>query len=191
MLLAHGAGAPMDSEWMDRFAAGVAERGVPVVRFEFPYMHRQRQSGKRRGPDQPHVLAATWREAVDHWSRGAKPFVGGKSMGGRIASMIADAAGVAGLVCVGYPFHPPGRPEKLRTEHLAPLVTPTLILQGTRDPFGTPEQVGGYELSLAIRVQWLEDGDHSLKPRVKSGRTLAQNLAEAMDATAEFIAAQR
>ncbi len=112
--------------------------------------------------------------------------IGGKSLGGRIASMVADEASVSGLVCLGYPFHPPGQPEKQRTEHLSRLKTPTLILQGTRDSFGTPEDVAGYALSPAIRLHWLEDGDHSFKPRKASGRTLEQNIEEAIAAVADF-----
>jgi hypothetical protein len=110
-------------------------------------------------------------------------------MGGRIASMVADEAGVIGLVCLGYPFHPPGKAEKTRTGHLENLRTPTLILQGTRDSFGSPEDVRSYRLSAAIRIEWLEDGDHSFKPRVRSGRTEADNVRAAIALAAEFIAA--
>ena len=113
--------------------------------------------------------------------------IGGKSMGGRIASMVADEAGVRGLVCLGYPFHPTGRPERLRTAHLEGLTTPALFVQGTRDPFGTREDVAGYALSPAIRLHWLEDGDHSFKPRKASGYSEAEHLASAADAVAEFI----
>jgi len=104
------------------------------------------------------------------------PVLGGKSMGGRMASLIADQTGAAGLVCLGYPFHPPGRPERLRTEHLAMLRTPTLICQGERDPFGRPDEVARYDLSHAIRLAWIPDGDHSFKPRKRSGRTWEANL---------------
>jgi predicted alpha/beta-hydrolase family hydrolase len=104
--------------------------------------------------------------------------------------MVADEVGARGLVCLGYPFHPPGRPEKLRTKHLETLRTPALVLQGTRDPFGTPDDVAGYRLSPAIRVVWIEDGDHSWKPRASSGRTLEQNMAEAIAAMREFLAAR-
>jgi len=102
--------------------------------------------------------------------------------------MVADAAGVAGLLCFSYPFHPAGRPEKTRTEHLATLATPSLILQGTRDPLGNTDDIASYDLSPAINLHWLEDGDHDLKPRKASGRTHAQNLAEAVDAAAAFVA---
>ena len=102
--------------------------------------------------------------------------------------MVADEVGARGLVCLGYPFHPPGRPEKLRTKHLETLATPALIVQGTRDAFGTPEDVAGYALSDAIRVVWLEDGDHSWKPRAASGRTETQNMADGIAAIREFVA---
>jgi predicted alpha/beta-hydrolase family hydrolase len=101
--------------------------------------------------------------------------------------MVADREGVRGLVCLGYPFHPPGKPERLRTKHLEDLRTPALIVQGTRDTFGGREDVAGYQLSDAIRVAWIEDGDHSLKPRASSGRTEAQNIAEAIVLVREFL----
>ena len=186
VILAHGAGAGMDSPAMVAFAEGLAAAGLHAVRFEFPYMQRRRETGKRGGPDRAPVLLESWRGVIDGFDR-RRLIIGGKSMGGRIASMVADDAGVRGLVCLGYPFHPPGRPEKLRTEHLAGLQTPTLIVQGTRDPFGNAGEVPDYELSAAIAIHWLEDGDHSFKPRKSSGRTLAQNIEEAVAAIAGFI----
>ena len=186
IVLAHGAGAGMDSPPMQALADSLAARGLRVVRFEFPYMQRRRKTGKRAGPDRLPVLMDTWRAAIDAQDAG-RVIIGGKSMGGRIASMIADEARVTGLVCLGYPFHPPGKPEKLRTEHLAGLETPTLIVQGTRDPFGRPEEVDGFRLSDAIRFAWLEDGDHSFRPRKSSGRTEQQNIAEAVDAICDFV----
>jgi predicted alpha/beta-hydrolase family hydrolase len=188
LLLAHGAGAGMDTPWMERVAAGLGERGLRVARFEFPYMQKRRQGGPRAAPDREPVLRAAWRAAIDELGGGAKLVIGGKSMGGRMASLIADEAGVRGLVCLGYPFHPPGRPEKLRTAHLAALATPALIVQGTRDPFGTPAEVEGYRLSPRVQLVWIADGDHDLRPRKSSGRSHAQNLAAALDAVAEFAA---
>lgn len=186
-LFAHGAGGPMDSAFMARVARGLAERGIRVVRFEFPYMARRREGGSRGAPDREPVLRARWLEIVERFGGGPRVSVGGKSMGGRIASMIADEARVRGLVCFGYPFHPPGDREKLRTKHLETLATPALILQGTRDPFGTPEDVAGYRLSPSIRVEWLEGGDHSFKPPAKSATTEAQNVARAIEAAASFL----
>jgi len=188
LALAHGAGAGMDHPFMARMAGGLAERGIRVARFEFPYMERRRETGKRGGPDRPAVLLERWREAIVQLRDGGatRLLVGGKSMGGRIASMVADEQEVQGLVCLGYPFHPPGRPDKLRTAHLETLTTPTLIIQGERDPFGGRDEVPGYPLSPAIRLHWLPDGDHSFKPRKSSGRTHEENLTEAVAAISTF-----
>ena len=187
VLLAHGAGAPMDSPFMQSMTDGLVACGLSVVRFEFPYMALRRRDGKRRGPDKIGRLLDSYRDVVEEL--GAKRLiVGGKSMGGRVASMIADEMGVRGLVCLGYPFHPPGKPEKTRTAHLEDLVTPALILQGERDTFGTPSDVEGYRLSSAIEVRWLADGDHSFKPRKKSGITEDDNLRAAQRAIAAFAA---
>jgi len=191
VVLAHGAGAPMNTPFMNTIASGLASGGgVRVARFEFPYMRARRETGRRGGaPDREPVLREAWKEVVAKLGGGERLVVGGKSLGGRIASMVADEVEARGLVCLGYPFHPPGRPERLRTKHLETLETPALIVQGTRDPFGTREDVAGYRLSSAIRVVWLEDGGHSWKPRASSGRTEAQNMAEAIAALREFLAA--
>ena len=173
---------------MNFFAEGLAERGIKVARFEFPYMAKTRDTGKK-GPSNPQpVLMETWRKVIAQL--GAQRLViGGKSMGGRIASMVADEAGVAGLVCLGYPFHPVGKSEQLRVTHLETLTTPALILQGERDPFGSKGEVAAYKRSSAIKVHWLADGDHDLKPRKSSGRTSDQNWAEALGALAAFVEA--
>ena len=189
LVLAHGAGGPMDSPFMNRVASGVAAYGVRVVRFEFPYMARRRETGGRGAPDRPAVLEARWKEVVADFGGGPRLFFGGKSMGGRIASMVADEVSARGLVCLGYPFHPPGAPAKLRTAHLEKLKTPTLILQGTRDAFGSREEIETYRLSPAIAVHFLEGGDHSFKPPARSGRTEAQNVAEAIAAIGDFLRA--
>jgi predicted alpha/beta-hydrolase family hydrolase len=189
LLLAHGAGAPMDSPFLARIARGLSERGVRVVRFEFPYMARRRTDGRRGAPDREPVLRARWLEMIERFGGGPRVAVGGKSLGGRIASMVADEARARGLVCFGYPFHPPGQPERLRTKHLETLSTPALILQGTRDPFGTRDDVAGYRLSPSIRVEWLEGGDHSYKPPAKSGVTEAQNVDRAIESAAVFLRA--
>ena len=174
---------------MQRVAEGVAASGIRVIRFEFPYMQRRRETGQRGAPDPPRILMQSYRDAIDQAGGGSKLVIGGKSLGGRIASMVADEAKVLGLVCLGYPFHPPGQPGKTRTAHLENLRTPTLILQGMRDSFGSPQDVAGYQLSPAIRIEWLEDGDHSFKPRVRSGRTEADNQTAAVELVADFIAA--
>jgi len=184
ILLAHGAGGPMDSAAMDAIAAAIVAAGFHVARFEFCYMAARRK-GLRKPPPRAETVMPEYRAAIDalRKSKGVKGplIIGGKSMGGRVASMIADpmhAEGkIAGLLCLGYPFHPIGKPDQLRTAHLAALKTPTLIVQGTRDPFGTPGEVAGYKLSKTIEILWLEDGDHDLKPRKSvSGFTAADHL---------------
>jgi predicted alpha/beta-hydrolase family hydrolase len=183
--LAHGAGAGMNTPFLTAMAAGLAARGVRVARFEFPYMAARRQ-GRKAGPDRAPVLREAWLRVINEL--GADGLViGGKSMGGRIASLIADEAGVRGLVCLGYPFHPVGKPDQLRVAHLANLATPTLIVQGTRDPFGTREEVAGYKLADTIKIHWLEDGDHDFKPRKASGHTQPQHWEQAVAVVAAFI----
>ena len=189
IILAHGAGAGMDTGFMNAFAEGLAGHGLPVVRFESPYMAQHRQTGKRRPPDREPVLRQTWLDVIAS-AEAQTLFIGGKSMGGRIASLIADAAGVAGLICLGYPFHPTGKPDQLRVEHLQAIKTPTLILQGERDPFGNAEEVRDYNLCSQIRLHWLPDGDHSFKPRVSSGRTQDENWREAISVIASFVRQQ-
>jgi predicted alpha/beta-hydrolase family hydrolase len=187
-VFAHGAGGAMDAPFMNIVARGLGECGIRVVRFEFPYMAARRTGGKRGAPDREAVLLATWRDIVAQLGGGARVVIGGKSMGGRMATLVADELHVRGVVCFGYPFHPPGQPAKIRTAHLEKLTTPMLVLQGERDPFGTREDVAGYRLSPQIRIEWIPDGDHSLKPRAKSGVTERQNLTHAIDVAAAFMA---
>ena len=111
----------------------------------------------------------------------------GKSMGGRIASMIADDVGASGLVCLGYPFHPAGKPDRPRIDHLGAIRTPTLILQGERDPLGAKAEVEKIPMAASIRVFWLSDGDHGFRPRKSSGRTEAENLEDAITEMATFV----
>ncbi len=186
--LAHGAGTGIDSPFLDAFATGLAAHEIRVARFELPYMAGFRRTGKKRPPDAEPVLRETWLKVVE--ALGSEPLViGGKSMGGRIASLVADEAGVAGLVCLGYPFHPVGKPDQLRVDHLAAIKTPTLIVQGTRDPFGNRDEVRVSRLSSAVRLRWIEDGDHDLKPRKGSGRTQQQNWQDAIGEVVAFLTA--
>jgi predicted alpha/beta-hydrolase family hydrolase len=168
LLLAHGAGAPMDSAAMTLAARALAAAGFRVARFEFAYM-AARRTGAKGGPPRATKAMPEYVAAVAELGPGAPVVIGGKSMGGRVASMVADeltrAGRIAGVLCLGYPFHPPGKPAELRTAHLEGLVTPALIVQGTRDPFGTREEVEAYALSPAIEIFWVEDGDHDLRPR--------------------------
>lgn len=177
ILLAHGAGAAMDSPAMNAIATSLAEAGFRVARFEFDYMASRRTSAGRKPPPRAERLCPEYVAAITALQARGALIIGGKSMGGRVASMIADERRVAGLLCLGYPFHPVDKPAQLRTAHLADLATPTLIVQGTRDPFGIREEVAGYELSKAIEILWLEDGDHDLRPRKGvSGFSMADHL---------------
>jgi len=187
LLLAHGAGAGMDSPFLEQLAVELARREIRTLRFEFPYMARARAEGGRRPPNPAPVLLEHWRQVVTTW-RAAETgplWLAGKSMGGRMASLLAEELGAAGLICLGYPFHPAGKPERLRTEHLATLTTPTLIVQGERDALGNRGEVAGYALAPAIEVQWIATADHDLKPLKSSGLSHAQVLAD----TAAWIAA--
>lgn len=194
LVLAHGAGAPMDSSWMNDMAALVADRGIRVVRFEFPYM-AGRRTGTRRPAPRADLSVPDYLEALDSVDATDHPLViGGKSYGGRVASLAADSltaeGRIDGLVCLGYPFHPPEKPDAVRTAHLEHLATRTLIVQGTRDPLGSRDEVDGYALSPTISVHWLDDGEHDFRPRkAVSGRTFRQNLEEAADIVAGFVRA--
>ena len=188
---AHGAGAPMDTPFMTFFAAALAARGWRVVRFEFPYMAQRRRTAGRPPPDRQPVLLETWRQVIGALGPD-RLVIGGKSMGGRMASLVADEASaggrrVRGLACLGYPFHPAGRPERLRTAHLATLATPCLICQGSRDRLGSAAEVAGYDLAETIRLHWAADGDHDLTPRKASGRSTEQNWGEAVEALDGFF----
>ncbi len=191
LILAHGAGAGHDTPFMREISREIAARGVDVARFEFSYMRRRRLEGKGGGPGRAERLMAEFVWSVREWVERAPVFIGGKSMGGRIASLIADELHArrlaAGLVCLGYPFHPPGKPQNLRTAHLKTLSTPALICQGTRDPFGGPEEAAGYGLSPAVSLRPVPDGDHDFRPRKKSGRTWEENISAAAEAVADFI----
>lgn len=189
LILAHGAGAPMDSEFMEQMAQRLAARGVAVVRFEFPYMAQRRQGGSRRPPNPQPALLQCWREVYQHVRPlvAGKLAIGGKSMGGRMASLLVDELQADALVCLGYPFHPAGKPEKPRVAHLAGLQTRALIVQGERDALGNIDTVQGYTLSPAIQLHWLPTADHDLKPLKASGLSHGQCLAQAAMRIAAFL----
>jgi uncharacterized protein len=197
ILLAHGAGGPMDSASMTASARALTASGlIRVARFEFGYMASRRTAAGRKPPPRAETLKAEYVAAIDALDAKGPLIIGGKSMGGRVASMVADdlylSSRIVGLLCLGYPFHPPGKPHQLRTQHLTSLKTPTLIAQGTRDPFGAREEVSTYKLSKTLEILWLEDGDHELKPRKSlSGFSAADHLstlAERVSAWAKRIA---
>lgn len=192
LILGHGAGAPMDSEFMTQMAEMLAARGVAVLRFEFDYMAARRLDGKKRPPNPQAKLLETWRGVYARVRQQvAGPLaIGGKSMGGRMASLLADQLGAAALVCLGYPFYAAGKPDKPRIAHLAELHTPTLIVQGERDALGDLQTVTGYQLSTAITLHWLASGDHDLKPLKRSGFSHEQHMRAAADSVAGFLARQ-
>jgi predicted alpha/beta-hydrolase family hydrolase len=185
LVLAHSAGAPMDSSWLNEVCRLLGDRGIRTARFEFAYMAARRQ-GARRPPPKAELSMGEYQDAVAEivGIAGSPVAIGGKSYGGRVASLVADelhaAGSVTGLVCLGYPFHPPEKPEAVRTAHLVTLQTPALVCQGARDPFGGPEEVAGYGLSPTIEVRWF-DGDHDVQPRTRLGAVA--------DAVAGFAAA--
>ena len=187
-VVGHGAGAGRNSPFMVRFAKGMAERGVSAATFDFPYM-----AAKRGAPDKPAVLEASWRAAVDEAARifdGLPLFIGGKSMGGRIASHIASQGtpGLAGVFFLGYPLHPPGAPEKRRDAHLPAIAEPMLFVQGSRDTFGTSDEIAALLPTLQrATLHVVDDGDHSFKVRARSGQKPDQVLDGIMDIVSAWM----
>jgi len=188
---AHGAGAGMDSDFMAYFAEALGKRGLRVARFEFPYMAKRRADGKKRPPDRAPVLLETWRAVIEHFGAD-NCIVAGKSMGGRMASLIAaELEGaktpVRGAIYLGYPFHAPGKAMGSRELPLGDARTPTLILQGERDTFGPRAELEKFKFGRGVRVQYLPDGDHSFVPRKSSGHTRDGNWDAAIEAIAKFV----
>ncbi|VXB83696.1 conserved hypothetical protein [Alteromonas sp. 38] len=194
LILAHGAGAGKHHEFMQAMASQLTGHNIEVILFNFPYMQTMMETGKRRPPDKAEKLLTHFTALIDEVSKtqiSVPTFIGGKSMGGRMATMVLDdAESIIGAIAFGYPFHPPGKPEKLRTVHLETLKKPLLILQGERDTFGTKDEVSAYALSRGIAVSYLADGDHSFKPRKQSGFTLETHIECAAKSTADFIKAR-
>ncbi len=189
LILAHGAGAAMDSPFMQGMAQRLAARGITLLRFEFAYMAARRVDGRKRPPNPQAQLLEQWRAVYAQVRQEvAGPLaIGGKSMGGRMASLLADELGADALICLGYPFHAIGKADKPRVAHLANLRTPTLIVQGERDAMGDRQTVAGYSLSAMIELFWLTAADHDLKPLKASGFTHEQHLDSAADAVAAFL----
>jgi len=188
LILAHGAGAGMETPFLEFFANRLPELGVRVARFEFAYMRERANSGKRRPPPRAEQLTGEYLDALAALEPAERLLIGGKSMGGRVASLIADdlfrARRIDGLVCLGYPFHPPKAPGKLRTQHLEVLACPALIVQGARDPFGTRQEVAGYGLPSSIRLHWVGGGNHDLAPSAKAREAAWQGAVDAIAAFA-------
>ena len=189
VLFAHGAGAGMHHVFMAEMAARIASDDIQVIRFNFPYMMKNEIDGKKRPPDRLPVLLAYYQQLIEQMNV-KHLFIAGKSMGGRVASHLLEHEKVTAGICLGYPFHPPGKPEKLRTAHLELLQKPLLIIQGERDTFGRHSEVMNYPLSRYIQTHWVPDGDHGLKPRKSSGFTEEGNFTQAADVISTFIQAQ-
>jgi predicted alpha/beta-hydrolase family hydrolase len=189
VLLAHGAGADMHAATLTTVADALADAKVPSLRFNFPY-----KALGRRAPDRPPVLEAAVREAVGELARRAKVppgriVSGGRSMGGRIGSIVAADDGALGLVLLGYPLHPPGRPAQLRVDHFARLRMPALFVSGTRDAFGTPAELRRHTKKIKgpVSFHWVETGDHGFKPQKSSGSTVPEVLADVAGAVVDFV----
>jgi predicted alpha/beta-hydrolase family hydrolase len=188
LLFAHGSVEPMDEGLMEHLAVGIAEQGVDVARFEFPFMHARRKGGGAPPPDSDSILIRHFESVASKLAHRGRLVVGGWSLGCRIAARVADSTGAARLVCVGYPFHPVGKPaSKTALETIRRVRIPTLVLQGSRDPFGNREQVRGYRLVDPIKLHWLEDGNHALVPRTKSGHTYAGHIRASVKEIVHFI----
>jgi uncharacterized protein len=193
LILAHGAGADKDSEFMQDMATRIAKLGITVVRFNFDYMIKRQQDGKRRPPDRMPKLQQNYKNIIEqvHQTLNLPMWIGGKSMGGRVASLISEEQeNVRGFIGLGFPFHAPGKPPKDRILHLEHIDKPSLIIQGDRDTMGTRDEVNTYSISKLVEIAWLEDGDHSLKPRKKSGHSYEQHLESTALNVANFIRAQ-
>jgi len=187
-IFAHGAGAPLSSDFMQQVSIGLAKQGIRVARFNFNYMQQRVETGSRRPPERAPKLIEQFVLLINSFEQ--PMVIGGKSMGGRMASLAMAEhllPQVKGVACLGYPFHPQGKPEKLRIEHLGQVKVPLAIIQGTRDKLGSQEEVATYDLPNALQWHWLEDGDHDLKPRVKSGLTHAQHIQSSIDYLANYI----
>jgi uncharacterized protein len=188
MVVGHGAGVGQTSPFMVQTAKGLADRGVSAATFDFPYM-----AARRGAPDKPAVLEASWRDAIVRARQvfaGLPLFIGGKSMGGRIASQVAAQAsdGLAGLVFLGYPLHPPGKPQQRRDAHLPDISAPTLFVQGSRDTFGTADEIR--ELLPRLRKATLhvvDGGDHSFKIGGRGAPKPDQVLAGILDIVVDWM----
>ncbi|MGS3179429.1 alpha/beta fold hydrolase [Aeromonas dhakensis] len=191
ILLAHGAGAGMEHAFLAELSRLLAGPDIEVVRFNFPYMSKRALDGKRRPPDRQPVLLDHWHQMIKAFAH-PRLFLAGKSMGGRMAAELyqesEDEMNAAGLLILGYPFHPPAKPDRWRGEVLKQIKTPTLLLQGERDTFGTRAELTDFPFSSAVSVHWLTDGDHGFKPRKSSGASEQGNLCQAAERIKDFIA---
>jgi predicted alpha/beta-hydrolase family hydrolase len=191
-IFAHGAGADKSHAFMENIALKLNRYKINVVRFNFPYMDKRLIDGKKYPPNRMPVLLPCYQGVVDQYVSmfgGELPlFIGGKSMGGRVAATLASTEkNICGVVCIGYPFHPQKKPEKLRLEPLQETIQPILILQGDRDALGNEQEISEYSMSALCELHFFEDGDHDLKPRVKSGFTHQKHIEKSIQHIVKFI----
>ncbi|RMJ06016.1 Alpha/beta hydrolase family protein [Marinobacter litoralis] len=194
LILAHGAGAPADSPFMEQLAGELEKQGIACVRFEFPYMQKRREDGKKRPPDRAPVLLEAFKQQIQQVraevGSQCRLVIGGKSMGGRMASLVASEgdAQVDAVVCFGYPFHPPGKLDRWRIDHLPDVSCPLLVLQGTRDPFGKPEELDALGSIKGIaRLRWLDGGNHDFATLVRHPLNQSDLIREAAKITRQFL----
>ncbi|GLX86772.1 alpha/beta hydrolase [Thalassotalea loyana] len=194
-VFAHGAGAGMSHTFMENMTSKLNRLGINTVRFDFPYMAKRAVDGKKYPPNKMPILIEAYKEVVENLSSTLPVFIGGKSMGSRVAMTLLSehksmAEQVKGAICLGYPFHPPKKPDNLRLSPLTDNKVPTLICQGERDTLGNKREVLSYQLDTNYSVKFFPDGDHDFKPRVRSGFTHEENLDEVAIAILAFVKAQ-
>lgn len=205
LVFAHGAGAGMDHEFIVKMSALITQQNIHVLCFNFPYMDKRKVDGKRRPPDRMPKLLASYHQLLKETALKIAAeeqlpiFVGGKSIGARVAATLFSEdnesasveshllEAVKGIICLGYPFHPPKKTEKLRLAPLQSNNRPVCVLQGVRDSLGAKDEIKTYALNKSVQVQYFEDGDHDLKPRVKSGYTQDQHMKNAAIEIRSFI----
>lgn len=193
VIFAHGAGADMNHQYIEELVDLMNAQQLNVLRFNFPFMDKRKIDGKRRPPDRMPALVACYQDILASINTSLPVFIGGKSMGGRVAAILAGDNAlmtthqVQGVICLGYPFHPAKKQENLRLAPLQETQLPVLILQGERDALGSELEIKGYEISSRCQIHFFNDGDHDLKPRVKSGYNLKQHQSAAVNKMRNFI----
>ncbi|WP_187776071.1 alpha/beta family hydrolase [Salinicola corii] len=192
LVLCHGAGGGHESTFLTELRQRLAASGIQVVALEFAYMATARREGRRRPPPKIDTLMAElteWRRVLMELDDGMPLWLGGKSMGGRVASLLATRIALAGLVLFGYPFHPPGKPTRLRLEHWPQIACPVLLFQGTRDPFGRRDEVEGYELPVQVECHFMDGGDHDWQVPKRCAHTQSTLIDEATGHVARRLGA--
>jgi len=189
IIFAHGAGAGLQSDFMQYFALALAMHDIEVVRFNFPYWQQFMDTGKRRPPPRQPALQHSMRTVAASFRDDKPLFVMGKSMGARVAFQVADDLGARAAIGLGFPFHPVGKPAQLRVAELSNRCRNNLIIQGTRDSFGKPDEVAQYARPDNLELYWLESGDHSFQPTKRSGLLRNQLWQQGVDKIVSFVAA--